>query len=198
MSCLRCRAGRPVACSSPTTSATFSASTGTRRSTTSSHGLADWRGEHMLIVMSGLPGVGTTTIARELERSLSAVHVRSESVAAHPRRMAGCCRTDRRARAGGRGGLHRRNVASPPRRIARRRHRRSPSANVAGGPRSRLPPMGQSAACDRHRRTDCARERAGDHCATATAGVVRSSVIGRLRLKADTSLAFGTTFASRP
>lgn len=34
----------------------------------------------MLIVMSGLPGVGKTTIARELVRSLSAVHVRIDSI----------------------------------------------------------------------------------------------------------------------
>jgi predicted kinase len=34
----------------------------------------------MLIVLSGLPGVGKTTIARELARSLPAVHVRVDSI----------------------------------------------------------------------------------------------------------------------
>lgn len=34
----------------------------------------------MLIVLSGLPGVGKTTIARELARSLGAVHVRVDSI----------------------------------------------------------------------------------------------------------------------
>jgi predicted kinase len=34
----------------------------------------------MLIVLSGLPGVGKTTIARELARSLTAVHVRVDSI----------------------------------------------------------------------------------------------------------------------
>jgi predicted kinase len=34
----------------------------------------------MLIVLSGLPGVGKTTIARELARSLAAVHVRVDSI----------------------------------------------------------------------------------------------------------------------
>ena len=33
-----------------------------------------------LIVLSGLPGVGKTTIARELARSLCAVHVRVDSI----------------------------------------------------------------------------------------------------------------------
>lgn len=34
----------------------------------------------MLIVLSGLPGVGKTTIARELARSLPAVHLRIDSI----------------------------------------------------------------------------------------------------------------------
>jgi predicted kinase len=34
----------------------------------------------MLIVLAGLPGVGKTTIARELARRLSAVHVRIDSI----------------------------------------------------------------------------------------------------------------------
>jgi predicted kinase len=34
----------------------------------------------MLIVLSGLPGVGKTTIARELARSLAAVYVRIDSI----------------------------------------------------------------------------------------------------------------------
>ena len=34
----------------------------------------------MLIVLSGLPGVGKTTIARELARSLDAVHLRIDSI----------------------------------------------------------------------------------------------------------------------
>ena len=34
----------------------------------------------MLIALSGLPGVGKTTIARELARSLRAVHVRVDSI----------------------------------------------------------------------------------------------------------------------
>jgi DNA polymerase III delta prime subunit len=34
----------------------------------------------MLIVLSGLPGVGKTTIARELARSLVAVHLRIDSI----------------------------------------------------------------------------------------------------------------------
>lgn len=34
----------------------------------------------MLIVLSGLPGVGKTTIARELARSLTAVHVHVDSI----------------------------------------------------------------------------------------------------------------------
>ena len=42
----------------------------------------------MLIVMSGRPGVGKTTIARELARSLSAVHVRIDSIE-HVLRQAG-------------------------------------------------------------------------------------------------------------
>ncbi len=36
--------------------------------------------ERMLIVLSGLPGVGKTTIAREVARSLAAVHVRVDSI----------------------------------------------------------------------------------------------------------------------
>lgn len=34
----------------------------------------------MLIVMSGLPGVGKTTIAREVARAIAAVHVRVDSI----------------------------------------------------------------------------------------------------------------------
>jgi predicted kinase len=34
----------------------------------------------MLIILSGLPGVGKTTIARELARSLAAVHLRIDSI----------------------------------------------------------------------------------------------------------------------
>jgi predicted kinase len=34
----------------------------------------------MLIILSGLPGVGKTTIARELARQLGAVHVRIDSI----------------------------------------------------------------------------------------------------------------------
>src|SRR5213592_3457149 len=34
----------------------------------------------MLIVLGGLPGVGKTTIARELARQLGAVHVRIDSI----------------------------------------------------------------------------------------------------------------------
>jgi predicted kinase len=34
----------------------------------------------MLIVLSGLPGVGKTTIAREVARSLAAVHLRVDSI----------------------------------------------------------------------------------------------------------------------
>ena len=34
----------------------------------------------MLIIMSGLPGVGKTTIARELARAIGAVHVRIDSI----------------------------------------------------------------------------------------------------------------------
>ena len=33
----------------------------------------------MLIILSGLPGVGKTTIARELARRLDAVHVRIDT-----------------------------------------------------------------------------------------------------------------------
>jgi tRNA uridine 5-carbamoylmethylation protein Kti12 len=40
----------------------------------------------MLIVVGGLPGVGKTTIARELARSLAAVYVRIDS-AEHRRRV---------------------------------------------------------------------------------------------------------------
>ena len=34
----------------------------------------------MLIVMSGLPGVGKTAVSRELARSLGAVHLRIDSI----------------------------------------------------------------------------------------------------------------------
>jgi predicted kinase len=34
----------------------------------------------MLVVLSGLPGVGKTTIAPELARSLPAVHLRIDSI----------------------------------------------------------------------------------------------------------------------
>ena len=34
----------------------------------------------MLIIMSGLPGVGKTTIARELARAIGAVHIRIDSI----------------------------------------------------------------------------------------------------------------------
>jgi len=42
----------------------------------------------MLIVLSGLPGVGKTTIARELARRLIAVHVRIDSIEEGIRRSA--------------------------------------------------------------------------------------------------------------
>lgn len=42
----------------------------------------------MLIVLSGLPGVGKTTIARELARSLAAVYLRIDSIE-HALRQAG-------------------------------------------------------------------------------------------------------------
>jgi hypothetical protein len=93
--------------------------------------------------------------------------------------MAGCCRADGRARAGRRGGLHRRIGTSPSRRITGLRHRRTPSANLAGGPGTGLPRLGQSAPCDRHCRPDCARERAGDRRAIATVAVIGSSVMPR-------------------
>jgi predicted kinase len=38
--------------------------------------------ENMLIILSGLPGVGKTTIARELARQMEAVHVRIDSIEA--------------------------------------------------------------------------------------------------------------------
>src|SRR6266545_2722407 len=41
----------------------------------------------MLIVLSGLPGVGKTTIARELARVLPAVHVRMDSIEQALRRI---------------------------------------------------------------------------------------------------------------
>jgi shikimate kinase len=50
------------------------------RSTTSSPGLAEYWPEPELIVLSGLPGVGKTTIARELGRSLAAVYLRIDSI----------------------------------------------------------------------------------------------------------------------
>jgi predicted kinase len=34
----------------------------------------------MLVVLSGLPGVGKTTIARELARATGAVHVRIDAI----------------------------------------------------------------------------------------------------------------------
>jgi predicted kinase len=34
----------------------------------------------MLVVLSGLPGVGKTTIARELAPAMAAVHVRIDSI----------------------------------------------------------------------------------------------------------------------
>jgi adenylylsulfate kinase-like enzyme len=40
----------------------------------------DYGSDRMLIVLSGLPGVGKTTIARELARSLAAVYVRVDSI----------------------------------------------------------------------------------------------------------------------
>jgi predicted kinase len=139
----------------------------------------------MLIVMSGLPGVGTTTIAREFARSLSVVHVRIDSIE-HVLRQAGFV-------VEGEGYAIAYAVAADNLRVGRTvvadSVNRSSSANVAGGPGPRLPSMGQAAACDRRRTTDCARERAGDHCATATAGAVRLSVIGRRRHLADEPVA---------
>ena len=34
----------------------------------------------MLIILGGLPGVGKTTIAREVARQLGAIHVRVDSI----------------------------------------------------------------------------------------------------------------------
>ena len=58
---------------------TSSGSVGTYPSTTSGPGPAESCRERMLIVLSGLPGAGKTTIARELAHSLAAVRLRIDS-----------------------------------------------------------------------------------------------------------------------